>query len=264
MRTKSAFQASQCARINPPSVEFAGFAGIKFLCSTFSHSSNQSYQLVRPMMGGNSQNASESNQSFANVVRRQLFHPLVLVHNSSWLDQMCNVGGCLLSSSSRSLESTSGRSQVLPFCGGAKSHFGKHKHLPHGHLGSARAAAPPTSAVVLQLNTRGRLDPNVCLHTRKHWAHGCQVNTTNWYVSTHRHVGNTSVCVMTLEHIQGTPRCAPLCLVDPDCCSDLELADAKMLSVLMPCTSVGVPAVPYWVVGRLRQGLVCAHREEIA
>ena len=130
-----------------------------------------------------------------------------------------------------------------------------------GHLGSARSAVPPSSAVLLQLNTRGRLDPNVCLHTRKHWAHGCQVNTTNcgarrpsdqcigsftrglfqfaklafvydqtasshvhqpeqspcwsnWYVSTHRHVGNKSVCVMTLEHIQSTPRCAPLCLVD--------------------------------------------------
>ena len=69
---------------------------------------------------------------------------------------------------------------------------------------------------------------------------------SNWYVSTHRHVGNKSVCVMTLEHVQGTPRCAPLCLVDPDCCSDLELADAKMLSVLMPCISVGVPAVQYW------------------
>ena len=178
MRTRSSFQASQFARINPPSVGFAGFAGIKFLCSTFSHSSNLSYRLVRPMMGCNTQNASESNPVFANVVRRQLFHPLVLVHTRRGLTK-CATSAAVCFQVRHALWSPllvvheCSSSAVVPslILGNASTFLTDHRSSGNyssawrtgvGHLGSARSAVPPSSAVLLQLNTRGRLDPNVC------------------------------------------------------------------------------------------------------
>ena len=84
MRTKSPSTTSQFTRINPPSVDFAG---IKFLCSTFSHSSNPSYRLVKPMMGCTSQNASESTQSSPMWPADSCFRNFVVTHARRGLTQ---------------------------------------------------------------------------------------------------------------------------------------------------------------------------------
>ena len=142
----------QFARINPPSVGFASFAGIKFLCSTFSHSSNCRTRLVRPMMGCNSQNASESNQSFPMWYSDSCF---IHLSSSTLVVAWQNVQGrrSLLSGSSRPLESTSGRSRVLSFCGGAKSHLGNTStfltdHRSSGYHSSAWRTRVCSSIVV--------------------------------------------------------------------------------------------------------------------